>query len=413
MITTPHADDGFTRVGELRFLFVGPGYPGVPGATSGSGIGTYVRELAQGLIERGHHCHALAWSETGAYAEHEADGVMVHLVPRGHWPAIERWRPDACMMWRRGHAAAKLDRRYRFDWVEVQSDEGIDLAVQWRLQGRVILRVHTTLAQMCRYKEEPSDAWAWRFVERERRSFRLAERIIASSALHARELKTQFPELPPAEIVPLGCGCARPGWFADAPDADKPRFLVVGTFDRRKGTDRLRDVTARYAERFGPCELRLVSSTPRAALTEQFGLGRPYPPGVTVSYATGLSAAELADEYRRATAFLHLARYESFGYPLIEAAACGTPVVATATGIAPELLTGELKALLVDGGDPADCVRALRLAVTRRAELGPRLFDVYAGAFTRDHMTNRYLEVLGRWSRSTEGSSTSMAGVAP
>jgi len=388
--------------GGLKFLFVGPGYPGVPGAANGSGIGTYVRELALGLTARGHRCHVLAWSENGAFAEHCVEGVTVHLVPPAYWRGIERFWPDSRKMWTRGRAAAQLDRCHHFNWIEIQSDEGIDLAVQRRFHERVIMRVHTTLAQMCRIKGVVPNRLTPHYAERERRSFRLADRIIASSDLHARELEKLFPELPAAEIVPLGCGRAE---FIDpgrefSSETGPARFLVVGTFDQRKGTDRLRDVAGRYASLHGSCELRLVSSTPRAALAAQFDLADPCPPGVSVRYLTNLAPQELEQEYRQATAYLHLARYESFGYPLIEAAAVGTPVIATATGIASELLEGDLQPLLVNGDDPADCVRALRLAVVERAILGARVFEAYANRFTRDHMTERYLNVLTRWQRA-------------
>jgi glycosyltransferase involved in cell wall biosynthesis len=383
---------------SLRFLFVGAGYPGVPGTGSGSGIGTYVRELALGLTARGHQCHALVWSEDGSSGEHEVEGVRVTLVRKQHWPIVERWWPDARNEWNRGRIAAALDGRWHFDRVEIQSDEGVDIQIQRRFAGRTILRVHTTLHQMCKYKEVTPNHLTPTWLARERRSICLADKVIVSSELHSQEFVALFPGSACPRIVPLGYECAA----AIAPDNlakrdDHARFLTIGTFDRRKGTDRLRDVATSYAQKYGPCELRLVSSSPESALSESYGLRPPYPPGVSIRYLTRLSSEELKDEYRKAAAYLHLARYESFGYPLIEAASQGTPVVATPTGIAPELLVDSLRKLLICGDDPGDFASALHLARQSRTEFGAQMYERYAAGFTRDHMTEKYLEVLAGW----------------
>jgi glycosyltransferase involved in cell wall biosynthesis len=390
---------------SLRFLFVGAGYPGVPGTGSGSGIGTYVRELALGLTARGHQCHALVWSEDGSTREHEVEGVRVTLVRKQHWPIVERWWPDARNEWIRGRIAAALDRRWHFDWVEIQSDEGVDIQIQRRFAGRTILRVHTTLLQMCEYKAVTPNRFTETWLARERRSINLADKVIVSTELHAGEFANLFPSAVRPRIVPLGFECASAPEPTDLTDPDGPaRFLTIGTFDRRKGTDRLRAVAATYATRYGPCELRLVSTSPESCLSELYDLKPPFPPGVSVRYLTRLSPAELKHEYRKATAYLHLARYESFGYPVIEAASQGTPVVATATGIAPELLVESLRRMLVTGEDPLECAGALHFARQARAEIGAQIYERYAANFTRDHMTEKYLDVLAGWNEAAESS---------
>jgi glycosyltransferase involved in cell wall biosynthesis len=343
----------------------------------------------------------MVWSLDGSAGEQIVDGVSIHFVPRRYWPVLERWWPDTRNEWTRDRVAARLDRRHRFDWIEIQSDEGVDHRLQKRFRGRVVLRIHTTLFQMCKYKEVNPTHLTETWLARERRSFSMADKILTHSPIHAAELVTLFPGIASPRIVAHGCGSASPLEFPnEGPEvqADRARFLVVGTLDLRKGTDRLRTVAARYAQVHGACELRLVSPSPESALKEHFGLGPPYPPGVSVRYLTGLSPQDLAQEYRRATAYLHLARYESFGYPLIEAASSGTPVVATRTGIAPDLLGGPLESLLVDGEDPEDCVRAMGRVAGSRHDLGRQIRHAHAERFTRACMTDRYLQTLAHWS---------------
>ena len=318
---------------RLRFVFLSPGYPGAPSAASaGGGVGSYTREMALGLGEAGHQCHVLTWGRGDSAGEDEVEGVAVHTHAGGHWPVLERYVPDGRRAWSRGRAAAALDRRLRFDWAEIQSSEGIDIAAQRYFGERAVVRVHTTLKQMCASKGDPPTPRRAAYLAREHRSLARARRAVTHSAAHAAALRVDHPELKcPVKVVPHGTGV--PAALPPLP-AGRPRFLIVGTLDRRKGIDRLAGVLAAFRAAHGPCDAVVVTPEPAGRLAE-FGAGPPYPPGVSVTARGGLSDADLRAEYGRATALLHLARYESFGLPLIEAAAAGTPAVATPTGVGP------------------------------------------------------------------------------
>src|SRR5204863_5115054 len=64
-----------------------------------------------------------------------------------------------------------------------------------------------------------------------------------------------------------------------------------------------------------------------------------------------VSDAELVELYRGAAAFLDPTLYEGFGYGVLEAMACGAPVVASSTTSIPEVV-GDA-GLLADPRDPA------------------------------------------------------------
>jgi glycosyltransferase involved in cell wall biosynthesis len=78
-----------------------------------------------------------------------------------------------------------------------------------------------------------------------------------------------------------------------------------------------------------------------------------------------LDDAALAAEYRHADVFAYPSIYEGFGLPVIEAMACGTPVVTSTAGSLPEV-AGDAAVLV----DPFD-VAALADAIRRVAEDGP------------------------------------------
>jgi len=130
----------------------------------------------------------------------------------------------------------------------------------------------------------------------------------------------------------------------------RPYILYVAAFDSRKNHGLLINAfwyLSRSLSRSAVQNLHLVLVGPGrvpAELTSQISRL-----GVSdrVKFAHDVPTDDLARMYRGADLFAFPSLYEGFGNPLLEAMACGTPVVALATSSVPEV-TGD-SALLVNG----------------------------------------------------------------
>lgn len=95
--------------------------------------------------------------------------------------------------------------------------------------------------------------------------------------------------------------------------------------------------------------------------------------------------------------FLHTAKGEAFGNVLVEAMACGIPVVATRSGAAPEVITEGATGLLIDPGPDeakrlADAIEFLWKNPNRRTEMGQAGIR-HAGLFTVEACVENTLAV--------------------
>jgi glycosyltransferase involved in cell wall biosynthesis len=109
----------------------------------------------------------------------------------------------------------------------------------------------------------------------------------------------------------------------------------------------------------------------------------------TVEYRGVLGGADRTNALGSAYAMLHLIGFdEPFGLSVVEAMACGTPVIAYRRGSMPELIDDGVTGFLVDSFDEAvaaiERIGEIDRAACRRA---------VAERFTVDRMADRYLEL--------------------
>ena len=167
-------------------------------------------------------------------------------------------------------------------------------------------------------------------------------------------------------ITPFGVDTLR---FSPGPAAP-PRPLVIGTVKvlaLKYGVDTLIRAFARLAAADGegpaPVQLRIVGDGPQRAELE--ALVKALGVGGRVQFVGAVAHAEVPAQLRGFDIFVAASRLdsESFGVAVIEASACGLPVVVTRVGGLPEVVREGETGLIVERDDPAALAAALRRLV--------------------------------------------------
>jgi len=203
---------------------------------------------------------------------------------------------------------------------------------------------------------------------------RSAAHVIADSQVTQRDL-LQHCQAAPARVSVVYPGCdSNPSFRGESEAAailerygiPKPYVIYVGTLQPRKNLGRLLDAFAQAIGAKGSAtHLAIVGKPgwlfqPLFTQVQQLGLDK------RVHFTGYVPQEDLTALLQYAQAFVLPSLYEGFGLPVLEAMACGTPVICSNASSLPEV-AGDA-AILVDPQDTAQLAQAL-LCVLQDAEL--------------------------------------------
>jgi glycosyltransferase involved in cell wall biosynthesis len=244
---------------------------------------------------------------------------------------------------------------------------------------------------------EPRPRWFRAMTRHILRGFQKAA-IVFHSTCAIRQQIIEHSLIDPAKLVHAPLGIA-PEFSPESPgdvqlpvDASRPFVLHVGSCIARKRIDVLLDVLARLDG-----DVRLIQVGGEWTPAQRAQIDR-LKIGDRIRQLRGISRNTLAELYRRARVVLLTSEAEGFGLPLVEALACGAPVIASDIPVLREV--GGAAATFCAVGDidswTADVnhVLANRLGIDRAARLARA--SKYTWHSHAETILNAYLNLGGR-----------------
>jgi glycosyltransferase involved in cell wall biosynthesis len=342
-------------------------------AWQGAGIGRYTRELIRAAVPRDRTLRYRLFYAAGglpADAPYVADlralaaanpNVSVHALPIS--PRL------LTILWQRARLPLPVERLVgRLDLLHAPD------FVLPPTRARTILTVHDLTFMV---RPESADARLRRYLMAAvPRSLRRADRVLVDSQATAADLERllgvagphvrllypgvdpRFQPMPATATEPVRAALGLPAHF----------LLFVGTLEPRKNVPRLIAAFAQIAADPQCADLHLVIAGRRGwlydeifATVERLGLHN------RVQFLDFVADQQLPALYNLARAFVYPSVYEGFGFPALEALACGTPVVTANVASLPEVVG--TAAVLVDPYDVTAIAQGIAAALQNAASL--------------------------------------------
>jgi glycosyltransferase involved in cell wall biosynthesis len=221
----------------------------------------------------------------------------------------------------------------------------------------------------------------------ERAVARSADAVVAISSDEASDLASLGVPRSAISVVPFGVD---PAQFSTegptAPRGERPRLVAVATHLERDGLE----TAVRALADIPDAELLIVGGPARPELRRDpacTGLAR-LAGGLGVSdrvmFTGRVSHGDMPALLRSADLLVDVAWYEAFGMAVLEAMACGTPVVASAVGGHRDTVVDGTTGILVPPGQPTLLARRIRHLLA-----SPMLLEGY-GIAAADRASARY-----------------------
>jgi len=339
-----------------------------PGVGDSGGMNVYVRELVSSLAQAGVRSTVFTRRDgldLPDVVDVEPGFRVVHVdagppdLPKERLPEVLDAFTEGVLAHLRVHDVDAIHANY---WLSGMAGHTLKHALD--------IPLVSTFHTLARVKAETGDPEPQRRIDAEFAVMRCSDAITASCPAEAQQLERLY-DVPPERIqlVPPGVIHAffSPGDRRGAQralglrDDGHPVLLFVGRIQPLKGVDvaiaALAEVTHDDAELLivgGPSGPDGQAEEAKArALAEVLGVAD------RITWVDPQPHYRLASYYRAADVCVVPSRSESFGLVALEAAACGTPVVAADVGGLTTLVDHSRTGLLVDSRDPGEYAAAL------------------------------------------------------
>jgi glycosyltransferase involved in cell wall biosynthesis len=174
-------------------------------------------------------------------------------------------------------------------------------------------------------------------------------------------------------------------------------FFFLGNTDPKKNTERTLIAYAKYLERSSVKRKLLMADLDKEYLDDIVKRNHLEDMMKNVVMPGYIVNSDLPFIYNNAFAFLYTSLRESFGIPLLEAMACGVPVITSNTSSMPEI--GGPDAIMVNPENPDEIAEKMLLLeeddafYRKQEEIGLVRAEQFSWQQTAEHLLNLYEKV--------------------
>ena len=238
------------------------------------------------------------------------------------------------------------------------------------------------------------------------RILKKCKRIITVSNFEKNNIMSKL-DLPQGKIAMIYNGYNE--WFKPLDDTEQiykkyidtsGYFFFLGNTDPKKNTERTLVAYSKYLEKSEVKRQLLMADLDKSFLSsiiERNHIENILPQIVMPGYIVN---KDLPYIYNNAFAFLYTSLRESFGIPLLEAMACGTPVITSNTSSMPEI--GGPEAILINPEDPNEIAKKMlqlekdEALYQRQKKIGPIRAKCFSWQQTAEHLLDLYESIYKR-----------------
>jgi glycosyltransferase involved in cell wall biosynthesis len=192
---------------------------------------------------------------------------------------------------------------------------------------------------------------------------RMAAHILAASSFTRKTLVENGTPAENVSVIPYGVNLERftpPSAFSRIQSPGRLRLLFVGTINQRKGVKYL--LEALRLVRHQGVELTICGR-----VVDDLSLFKPFASQVHIR--PSVTFAELVEAYQQADLFVFPSVVEGFGQVLLEALACGLPILSTTHTAAPDLIEEGIQGFVVEPRRPDLLAQRIEWALQHPTQL--------------------------------------------
>jgi len=174
-------------------------------------------------------------------------------------------------------------------------------------------------------------------------------------------------------------------------------FFFLGNTDPKKNTERTLIAYSKYLEKSNVKRKLLMADLDKLFLNDILSRNGIEHIRKMITMPGYIANSDLPNIYNNAFAFLYTSLRESFGIPLLEAMACGTPVITSNTSSMPEI--GGPYAILVNPEDPDEIAEMMLKLETdddfyrRQEQIGIERAKLFSWKQTAEQLLELYQDV--------------------